>query len=249
MARPLRLALALLGATAFSCASSEESSYSQGPGLSAGHGGSNATAASSTSSGTSDTSDLSASGSGTNSDSNSGTSTGTPVTGDPTSAGPGAGTDTDDPTTTGLDCDNGLGSLCGTAYDLGSLAEGEMVLSQTSTIVTTDVADWFQVSFPAVNRPGGGTPSISFVQNDDDAFRFDIFTGMPCGGEAASCGEGGDDNGEATNLDEYTYTDDQPDCCEEPDEQMVAWPGKLYIRVYRVDGGQSCSAYQLTLSR
>jgi len=244
----IRLALALLGATALACASSDESSFSQGPGLSAGHG--SATDASSTGADTSDTSDPSASGS--NSGSNSGTSTtSTPGTSGPGTTAPGTGTDTDDPTTstTGLDCDDGLGNLCGNPYDLGSLAEGETALSQTSTIITAGVADWFQVAFPAVNRPGGGTPSISFVQNDDDAFRFDVFTGMPCGGEAASCGDGGDDNGQATDLTEYTYTDDQPDCCEPPDDSMVPWPGQLYIRVYRVDDGQTCSAYQLSLSR
>jgi hypothetical protein len=253
MARQTRLALALLGATALACASSEESSFSGGPGLSAGNGNSATDASSTSEANTSDASDATASGS--NSNSNSGTTTmpGTsdPGTSDPTTTDPTTGTDTDDPTTgtTGLDCDDGLGNLCGNPYDLGSIAEGETVMSQTSTIITPGVADWFQVAFPAINRPGGGTPSISFLQNDDDAFRFDVFTGMPCGGEAASCGEGGDENSQATNLDEYTYTDDQPDCCSPPDDSMVPWPGQLYIRVYRVDDGQTCSAYQLTLSR
>ena len=53
----------------------------------------------------------------------------------------------------------------------------------------------------------------------------------------------------ATNLVEYTFTDDQPDCCSPPDDSMVSWPGNLYIRVYRVDDGGDCSAYQLQLSR
>ena len=251
MARQTRLALALLGATALACASSEEGSFSGGPGLSAGNGNS-ATDGSTTADSTSDASDASAS--GTNSDSASGTSTTDPSTTDPGTSGPTTSTGTTEGTTegtgtTGLDCDDGLGNLCGNPYDLGSLAEGETAMSQTSTIITAGVADWFQVAFPAINRPGGGTPSISFLQNDDDAFRFDVYTGMPCGGEAASCGEGGDENSQATNLDEYTYTDDQPDCCSPPDDSMVAWPGQLYIRVYRIDDGQTCAAYQLSLSR
>ncbi len=252
LARQTRLALALLGATALACAGPEDSSFSQGPGLSAGNGNS-ATEASSTSGATSGSGDPSASGS--NSDSASGTSTTNPTTSEPTSD-PGTSTEATDGTgtdgttgTTGLDCDDGLGNLCGNPYDLGSIAEGETVMSQTSTIITAGVADWFQVAFPAINRPGGGTPSISFLQNDDDAFVFDVFTGMPCGGEAASCGEGGDENSQATNLTEYTYTDDQPDCCSPPDDSMVPWPGQLYIRVYRADGGETCSAYRLTLSR
>lgn len=251
MARQIRLALALLGAAALACASSEESSFSGGPGLSAGNGNSATDASSTSEANTSDASDASASGSDSSTSTTTTPGTSDPGTSDPTTTDPTTGTDTDDPTTgtTGLDCDDGLGNLCGNPYDLGSIAEGETVMSQTSTIITPGVADWFQVAFPAINRPGGGTPSISFLQNDDDAFRFDVFTGMPCGGEAASCGEGGDENSQATNLDEYTYTDDQPDCCSPPDDSMVPWPGQLYIRVYRVDDGQTCSAYQLNLSR
>ncbi len=251
MARQTRLALALLGATALGCAGPEDSSFSQGPGLSAGNGNS-ATEASSTSGATSDSGNPSASGSDSGSASGTSTTT-TPATSDPGTTAPGTSTEATDGTTTtgttGLDCDDGLGNLCGNPYDLGTIAEGETVMSQTSTIITAGVADWFQVAFPAINRPGGGTPSISFLQNDDDAFVFDVFTGMPCGGEAASCGEGGDENSQATNLTEYTYTDDQPDCCAPPDDSMVPWPGQLYIRVYRADEGDTCSAYQLTLSR
>lgn len=253
-ARQLRLALALLGAPALACASSEDGSFSGGPGLSAGNGmGTSGTGATTQVSGDASDSDASVSqGSDSNSNSDSSsasaTETGTTTSEPGTTGGPSTGTTTDDSGTTGLDCEDGLGNLCGNPYDLGSLAEGDQALSQTSTILTPGVADWFQVSFPAINRPGGGTPTIRFMQNEGDVFRFDAYTEMPCGGTPVSCGEGGE-GGVASNLLEYTYTDDQPDCCAPPDDSMVAWPGKVYIRVYRNDAGNTCDAYQLILTR
>ncbi len=240
MAGRSRLALALLCTAGLACATSNEGSYT-GASLSAGPmtatDASGEVSSSSNSSSDSETSDSEGGSEGETG--TTGTGTGTTTT---------DGSTTGDSSTTGLDCDDGLGNLCGNPYDLGSLAEGDTAMSQTSTIITAGVADWFQVSFPAVNRPGGGTPSISFAQNDDDAFRFDIFSDMACGGTPASCGEGGESN-QATNLLEYTYTDDQPDCCAPPDDSMVSWPGTVFIRVFRIDEGETCAAYQLILQR
>jgi len=255
MARRLRLVLALLGATSLACSSSQDDSFSGGPGLSAGNGmsasGSTTQASTSEGSNASEGSNSASEGSDSateGSDSNSNSASGTTTSTGPSTDTLGTGTSDDTTGTTGLDCEDGLGNLCGNPYDLGAVAEGDSAMSQTSTIITPGVADWFQVSFPAINRPGGGTPSINFFQNDDDAFRFDVYTQMPCGGTPASCGDGGE-AGEATNLLEYTYTDDQPDCCAPPDDSMVPWPGQLFLRVYRIDEGQTCAAYQLALAR
>ncbi len=243
MAGRTPLALALLSTACLACATSGEGSFT-GSALSAGPmTASGSTGGDSSSSSSSNGSSDSEGGSDSDSKGSTGSETGTTSTGSTTNA-----STTDDTSTTGLDCDDGLGNLCGNPYDLGSLAEGETAMSQTSTIITAGVADWFQVSFPAINRPGGGTPSISFVQNDDDAFRFDVFSDMACGGTPASCGEGGESN-QATNLLEYTYTDDQPDCCSPPDDSMVSWPGTVFVRVFRIDEGETCAAYQLILER
>lgn len=149
---------------------------------------------------------------------------------------------------TELDCADGLGNLCGNPNDLGNLAVGDQKMSPEVTIITPGLSDWYKVTFQAVQRPGGGVPTIKFATNDADAFRFDINTGAPCDGQAASCGDGGD-GGLATGLTEWTFADDLPECCTPPGESQVPWPGVLYLRVYRIDAGQTCGKYQLTLSR
>ena len=252
-ARWTRLGAAALAATALACATSEESSFTgAGSSLSAGNSNSASSTGGDTDTDTGSNSDSDSDATtddsgGSNSDSNSNSGSGS-TTDDSGSTTDDATSTTDDTGTTGLDCADGLGNLCGNPYDLGGVDEGEAAMSQTTTIITPGVADWFQVSFLAVNRPGGGTPTIVFAQNDNEAYRFDVYTTMPCGGTPASCGEGGD-NGQAKNLLEYSFTDDQPDCCSPPDDSMVSWPGTLYIRVYRVDDGGDCSTYQLQLTR
>ena len=137
---------------------------------------------------------------------------------------------------------------CGDPYDLGMVMEGGGAMSEVRTITTPGVADWYQVSFTATGRPGGGTPTVTFAANDDGAYVFDAYTQPPCGAPPATCGQGGE-NGAASKITEYTFVDDQPDCCAPPDDSMVPWPGVLYLRVYRVDAGQTCATYQLALSR
>ena len=162
----------------------------------------------------------------------------TTTTGDPTSDG----------STTALDCASGLSNLCGNPYDLGSVNVGGVATGPQLTLLTPGAADWYKVSFPAVNRPGGGVPTLEFAVNDDDAFRFDLTTGTPCMGQVMSCGQGGE-AGKATALKEWSFADDLAECCQDPAESLVPWPGTVYVRVYRPAGGESCAAYQLAVSR
>ncbi|MCA9635288.1 MAG: hypothetical protein KC420_04570 [Myxococcales bacterium] len=236
------------------CAQSEEAtaSFTGAGSLSAGNSAT-ASAGSTGSTGDSESASASASASasnsgGSNSASASGTTTNDPT--DPTgdSSSTGMTTDETSGTTGGLDCDDGLGNLCGNPYDLGMVMEGGGAMSEVRTITTPGVADWYQVSFTATGRPGGGTPTVTFAANDDGAYVFDAYTQPPCGAPPATCGQGGE-NGAASKITEYTFVDDQPDCCAPPDDSMVPWPGVLYLRVYRVDAGQTCATYQLALSR
>ncbi|MEZ4450753.1 MAG: hypothetical protein R3B09_14825 [Nannocystaceae bacterium] len=239
------------------CATTEDvtagSSFSAGN-LSAGNGTSSATE------GTDGTTEGSSTTKGSSSSaSSSGTSSGSTGTSEPTTSESDTGTTdastteattTDDTSsgTTGLDCADGLGNLCGNPMDIGIVEEGGSAMSPMGTITTPGVADWYHVQFPAVGRPGGGTPSIQFMMNEDDAFVFDLYLNTGCMAAAVTC-EAGGEAGKGTKLTEFTFVDDDPMCCSGPQDSLTPWPANLYLRVYRVDGGETCSAYQLVFTR
>ncbi|HFE44768.1 MAG TPA: hypothetical protein ENJ18_04630, partial [Nannocystis exedens] len=125
MAGRTPLVLALLCTAGLACATSNEGSFT-GASLSAGPMTATDSSGGEVSSGSNGNSD-SESSSGHDSDGGSGSGTGTTgTTTDDTGT-----TTTGDTSTTGLDCDDGLGNLCGNPYDLGSLAEGDTAMSQT----------------------------------------------------------------------------------------------------------------------
>lgn len=231
---------------AAACSSGDDGggSFSAGQ-LSAGGGGGQTTSDSDPGSASATTTTTQGSGSAGPGTSTSTTTSGTDSGGESDGATTAAETEGED---TELDCADGLGNLCGNPNDLGNLAVGDQKMSPEVTIITPGLSDWYKVSFQAVQRPGGGVPTIKFATNDAGAFRFDINTGAPCDGQAASCGDGGD-GGLATGLTEWTFADDLPECCTPPGESQVPWPGVLYLRVYRIDAGQTCGKYQLALSR
>jgi hypothetical protein len=115
-------------------------------------------------------------------------------------------------------------------------------------------AQWLRVSFPlaTMSTPdggmatmaGGGTPTIHFVRNDGDAYRFEIRTA--CTG-VASCG-GAD---MATNLTDWSFADDPSMSDEGPGQfstRDTPWPDMLYVRVFpQSDPG--CGSYQIEVTR
>ncbi len=243
--------LGVLVAGAGACASPQDGSgsgFSAGGNLSAGN--SSATSgASSTSSGGGGGSEGESEGSGSTSGGSSGSTSGSDsasASGVATSEGT-TGVDTTDGGTTGVECmQNGLGNLCGNPYDIGSVMAGATAMGPAVTVSSAAVSDWYKVSFPAVKRPGEGTPTLKFASNEGDVFRFDLTTTTPCMGQPVSCASGGD-GGVAKGLKEWSFVDDQPMCCTPPDDGMVAWPGVLYVRVYRTD--DACGGYQLMATR
>ena len=149
----------------------------------------------------------------------------------------------------GCDCpDDGVSGNCNMPTDLGTLmAAGEMQLGVVGTGAQEGAIEWYTASFPAAARPGGGTPTINFAINEDDAFVFDVVTGQ-CDAMAQACTSGGT-GGTAVGLTEWSFTDNDPGCCTPPTDSMVAWPNQIFIRVYRTTSGVSCSKYQLQATR
>lgn len=150
----------------------------------------------------------------------------------------------------GCECaDDGVSGDCNFPTDLGQLGVGDQSLGVVANLPQETAIDWYQVSFPlAAARPGEGMPAVSFAVNEDEAFVFDIVS-TSCAVEGQPCTAGGDANGLAVGLTEWTFVDDDPGCCTPPMDSLVPWPDPVYIRVYRTSTGASCAAYQLQLSR
>lgn len=142
--------------------------------------------------------------------------------------------------------DDRAGTTCATALSLGaSIAVGGMAMSDMAVIPIAGGGDWYSVTFePSATAmtPGGGTPTIAFAVNEEDAFRFDVLTAC---GTPATCAMG-----MSTELTSYSFTDDQS----MPGDmqwttRMNDWPSTLTIRVHRTTPGASCASYRLTVSR
>lgn len=243
-------ALALGSVITLGCATTDD--VTAGSGFSAGNASANSEATDP--SGTTTTDGSGGSTKGSSSTSNSSSSSGTGSTSEPTtgvSESDSSTSSTSDDTssgTTGLDCADGLGNLCGNPMDVGAVEMGGSAMTPMGTIITPGVSDWYRVQFPAMGRPGGGTPTIQFMMNEDDAFVFDLTTELPCMGTPVTCQAGGE-GGAATKITEFTFVDSDPMCCSPPMDSMDPWPANLFIRVYRVDAGMTCSAYQLVFTR
>ncbi|MFO0632843.1 MAG: putative metal-binding motif-containing protein [Nannocystaceae bacterium] len=148
----------------------------------------------------------------------------------------------------GCECpDDGVSGNCNMPTDLGPIDAGGNVLGVVGNVPQEGSIDWYRVQFPAMGRPGEGTPTIQFAINEDDAFVFDVVTGQ-CDAAGATCTSGGT-NGAAIGLTSWSFVDDVPDCCTPPNDSMVPWPNDTFLRVYRTSPGASCAAYQLQFSR
>ncbi len=154
----------------------------------------------------------------------------------------------DDMIDNGCECpDDGVSGSCNNPTDIGIIDLGGSAVGVVGTVPQEGSVDWYTVSFPAVARPGDGTPTLGFAINTSDAFAFDVVANQ-CDAQGAPCTEGGT-SGAAVGLTSWTFTDSDPGCCTPPEDAMVAWPNQIYIRVYRTSMGASCDTYQLQATR
>ncbi|MGE3636054.1 MAG: hypothetical protein AB7P00_39495 [Sandaracinaceae bacterium] len=143
----------------------------------------------------------------------------------------------------GCEClDNDVGPFCSTPTGVGSIAIGGGT-SVSGRVAEVGGSEWYQVSFPmSTGTFGGGTPTISFTVNDGNEFRFDIVGGSCtgsnpwCGGQASLTSWSIVDNVSTPGVNQFTT-------------RSEAWPDTIWVRVYRVTGGESCANFTLSITR
>jgi hypothetical protein len=133
-----------------------------------------------------------------------------------------------------VNCINeGGGSSCGAATNLGTIAPGTPVSVSGNTLQFAD-SDWYVASFGEVC--GEGTPQVQISNDPSDSFRFELFSSCASGVLPLTCS-----TGSASGITSWQYN--CPMCTPTP------WPSTVLIRVYRHDNKPSCAQYTLTVSR
>jgi hypothetical protein len=149
--------------------------------------------------------------------------------------------DVDGAAANGCECqDDTASSVCAAATNLGMITTGGSA-TYSGKVPAVGGSDWFEVAFPGT----GGTPSVDFSVNDGTAFRFEVLLD-DCANGIAGCGTA-PMPGMATGLTSWTFTDNTPGSAFST--RNIAWPARLFIRVYRVSAGASCGGYTLRVTR
>ncbi len=164
-------------------------------------------------------------------------------------------TTTDDPTleptgtSGGIDCMS-VTTTCAESTNLGPVGPGETVASLPLQLSPED-EHWYTLQFTLVGgqRPGAGTPTIVFDENTNEAFGFDVILGA-CGNAPADCLEEG---GSATGIQQWEFMDIPIDGLTMMpgyiEMQESEWPETVFVRVYRIDDGDTCETYKLSAKR
>jgi hypothetical protein len=115
--------------------------------------------------------------------------------------------------------------------------------------------DWYWVEFPEAGNPGTrpetGSIQVSFAVNDNNDYRFQVFR---------ACNANPFDNGLATQFGagapptlQWWFFDNHAEPVDMPVPGLysnaIAWPDKVYIRVFRVQNDQTCNTYRLSVQR
>lgn len=148
---------------------------------------------------------------------------------------------------------------------LGVLGEGGVAPPKKGVITGIDNGagngheDWYWVEFPEAMamkpRPSAGKMSVTFAVNPGDPgnpdYAFEVYTGcagQPFEGLSPMYGPGTPPVREWDFFDAHVPPNPNPN----PNPNYinnVPWPGKLYIRVFRVNNDGACSEYTLQVAR
>ncbi|GEM_PF-3383157 len=146
---------------------------------------------------------------------------------------------------TGCECgDDSAGLGCGQAFSVGTLQNGN-VLFRTGKLPEPQLVDWVHAHFPDNGRgPGNGAPVIKFTAsgNPGNNYRFDVFRN--CSGNAFNCG-----TGSSTGNTQWSYEDNQSSGTNRYNSNGNSWPSNIYVRVFRINGGNNCDDYTLEFGR
>jgi len=152
--------------------------------------------------------------------------------------------DTDTIYSSGCEClDDIAGPTCNVALDLGPVDAGDVV-GHTGKLPLGSSEDWLIVSFPVgASRPGAGVPSIEMTVRPDSSFVFDVY--VDCNSTLGGCGSGGF----AQGIEHWTFADNNSSGLNGFSTHTAAWPGTLYIRVYRGTSAPTCGDYTISITR
>ncbi len=145
---------------------------------------------------------------------------------------------------TGCECaDDVAGGGCTSAVSLPALGGGGGTNVHTGKIPLPNMEDWIHIAFPQSGRPGAGAPTIRFLTNPNNAYRFDVFRN--CSGGSAPCG-----TGTPSGITQYDFIDSASSGANAySGNHQTGWPHNIYIRVYRTSAGNNCDDYVLEVSR
>jgi hypothetical protein len=141
---------------------------------------------------------------------------------------------------------------CGGAFDLGSISAGGS--RDVSGRIIPELGydeDWYQVSFPAAGRPGGGTVRIRFDAASASNFVLQVLNGG-CGAGPFSCRSEGTTS---TSTSDFRFVDDQAIAgANQWNHNPNPWPSRVYFRVTRSPAAppiRDCedTQYRITISR
>ncbi|NOY91509.1 MAG: hypothetical protein GXP55_09935 [Deltaproteobacteria bacterium] len=127
---------------------------------------------------------------------------------------------------------------CVGSFNLMSVASaGSSTISPERMLYGPSDEHWYRVAFPGA---GVGAPTITFAVNTGGVYKFDVKANA-CG-SAASCASG---NANAATT--YRFIDDT--AATAFNTRTTPWPGTVFVRVYRTNGGNTCGTYQLRVAR
>jgi len=153
----------------------------------------------------------------------------------------------------GCECqDDSSSTNCTAPTNGGSAAAGANFLLPSSTtfgkIPLAGGSDYYSVAFPQNSdfmMHGQGTPTVVFAANGGTEFRMEVRTAGNCTGTALACGNGGTALGDQS----WTFNDSCTNAGLNCSSRSVAWPASILIRVFRAGVNNSCSQYQLRVTR
>lgn len=137
---------------------------------------------------------------------------------------------------------------CGDAMagKIGSVTEGQTLDNLVvGTIPSTSGADWYWIEFPQGPRPTSGIIKVTFAQNEGSDYRFEVF--RACGQDPWAGGLADQFGAGAPPALEWWFRDNVAPNAKYSNN--IAWPSKVYVRVFRTQNDNSCSKYQLKVER
>lgn len=145
---------------------------------------------------------------------------------------------------------------------LGSAAEGAQIndapvgaIPLIDNGIGSGAEDWYSIDFPPGGNPGvrpnTGSIQVDFIQNDGTDYRFQVFrscNAVPFDqGLATQFGAGAPPTREWWFFDNHVAAVNMPVPALYQDN--IAWPNKVYVRVFRVQNDEVCNSYKLRIQR